>query len=65
MGMNVEKYNQLKDRLAELQCDLQRLRDPLALNLPHTALKEAPTAQAPLAKAQQTLKNLLGLREDK
>ncbi|XP_053643833.1 calcium uniporter protein, mitochondrial isoform X2 [Cherax quadricarinatus] len=65
LGMNVEKYNLLKNRLAELQSDLQRLRDPLALNLPHSALKEQPTTQAPLAKAQQTIKNLLGIKEDK
>ncbi|KAG7159441.1 Calcium uniporter protein-like [Homarus americanus] len=65
LGMDIGKYNVLKNRLAELQCDLERLRDPLALNLPHSALKEPPTAQAPLAKAQQTIKNLLGLKEDK
>ena len=65
LGLNVDKYNMLKNRLAELHKDLERLRDPLALNLPHSMLKEPRTSQAPLAKAQKTLKQLLGLREDK
>lgn len=65
LGLNVDKYNMLKNRLAELHKDLERLRDPLALNLPHAILKEPRSTQAPLAKAQQTLKNLLRLREDK
>lgn len=65
LGLNVDKYNMLKNRLAELNKDLERLRDPLALNLPHAVLKEPRTSQAPLAKAQQTIKNLLRLREDK
>lgn len=65
-GLDVEKYNMLKNRLAELQSDLERLRDPLALNLPHSHKIEPELAStAPLAKAQRTLKNLLGLREDK
>ncbi|KAK3864513.1 hypothetical protein Pcinc_029782 [Petrolisthes cinctipes] len=65
-GLNVDKYNMLKNRLAELQTDLERLRDPLALNLPQSHKMEPHlTSSAPLAKAQRTLKNLLGLREDK
>lgn len=65
VGLDVERYNNLKDRLASLQNDLERLRDPLALNLPQSAIKDAPVAQAPLAKAHQTLKNLLGFKEVK
>ncbi|VDD79661.1 unnamed protein product, partial [Mesocestoides corti] len=33
-GFDVERYNNLRDMLAELQSDLRRLRDPLRLNLP-------------------------------
>lgn len=65
LGLDVERYNSLKNRLASLQNDLDRLRDPLSLNLPQSALNKPPTAQAPLAKAQQTLKNLLGFKEVK
>ncbi|XP_049337112.1 calcium uniporter protein, mitochondrial [Astyanax mexicanus] len=31
---DIEKYNQLKDAIAEAELDLKRLRDPLQLNLP-------------------------------
>lgn len=65
LGMDVSHYNDLKNQLAELESDLRRLRDPLALNLPHSALKTPPTAQAPLAKAQKHIKNLLGLKDEK
>ncbi|CUT98976.1 coiled coil domain containing protein 109A [Echinococcus multilocularis] len=33
-GFDVERYNSLREMLAELQCDLRRLRDPLYINLP-------------------------------
>ena len=33
-GFDVERYNSLRDMLAELQSDLRRLRDPLHVNLP-------------------------------
>ncbi|XP_068239010.1 calcium uniporter protein, mitochondrial-like isoform X2 [Palaemon carinicauda] len=65
VGMDVEKYNRLKDRIAQLENDLDRLRDPLSLNLPHSAPKDADTAEAPLAKAQKHIKNLLGLKNEK
>ncbi|XP_042877898.1 calcium uniporter protein, mitochondrial-like isoform X1 [Penaeus japonicus] len=65
LGMDVSQYNDLKNQLASLESDLRRLRDPLALNLPHSALKTPPTAQAPLAKAQKHIKNLLGLKDEK
>ncbi|KAK7076035.1 hypothetical protein SK128_009427, partial [Halocaridina rubra] len=66
LGMDVERYNNLKNRMAELEHDLRRLRDPLALNLPQSALKDAAESQeAPLAKAQKHIKNLLGLKNEK
>lgn len=33
-GLDVTRYNHLKDKLYALETDLQRLRDPLVLNLP-------------------------------
>lgn len=33
-NLDLEKYNQLKDDVAQVQADLQRLRDPLTINLP-------------------------------
>ncbi|XP_066960878.1 calcium uniporter protein, mitochondrial isoform X2 [Macrobrachium rosenbergii] len=33
-GLDVEKYNQLKNKYAQLEDDLNRLRDPITLNLP-------------------------------
>ncbi|VDO05158.1 unnamed protein product [Rodentolepis nana] len=33
-GFDVERYNDLRDSLAQLQSDLKRLRDPLYVNLP-------------------------------
>ena len=32
--LDVSEYNQLRDRIAQTQYDLQRLRDPLHLHLP-------------------------------
>ncbi|CAG7823247.1 unnamed protein product [Allacma fusca] len=34
LGLDVERYNQLKDQIGTLQNDLNRLRDPLTLRLP-------------------------------
>ncbi len=31
---DVAKYNELKDKIAQIEIDLKRLRDPLALHLP-------------------------------
>ncbi|XP_076041865.1 mitochondrial calcium uniporter isoform X2 [Oratosquilla oratoria] len=63
LGLDVEKYNRLKDKIADLEGDLARLRDPLALNLPAQILDNQPTSEATLAKAQKHIKNLLGLKD--
>jgi len=34
VGLDVDKYNVLKDKIHKIETDLQRLRDPLALHLP-------------------------------
>ncbi|CAL4089433.1 unnamed protein product, partial [Meganyctiphanes norvegica] len=59
-GMDIEKYNNLKEELAEVESNLARLRDPLSLNLPLTHIKESQSSSAPLAK----IKNLLGIKGD-
>jgi hypothetical protein len=34
VGLDVDKYNRLKDKIHKIESDLLRLRDPLALHLP-------------------------------
>lgn len=34
MGVDVAKYNQLRDNIAQVEADLIRLRDPLRVNHP-------------------------------
>lgn len=34
VGLDVDKYNELKDQIYKIETDLHRLRDPLALHLP-------------------------------
>ncbi|KFM80192.1 Calcium uniporter protein, mitochondrial, partial [Stegodyphus mimosarum] len=34
MGLDVKRYNQLKDSVAQIEEDLRRLKDPLQLHLP-------------------------------
>ena len=34
LGLDVDRYNQLKDQIDSIESDLKRLRDPLALHLP-------------------------------
>jgi hypothetical protein len=33
-GLDVKKYNELKDAVAKLEFDIKRLKDPLQLNVP-------------------------------
>lgn len=62
MGLNVTDYNYLKNRLSQLEGDLKRLRDPLALNLPPLKLEQDPQCHDALTKAQLSIKNLIGRR---
>ncbi|GAB6028155.1 hypothetical protein CHUAL_002365 [Chamberlinius hualienensis] len=38
IGLDVERYNELKDSIAVIERDISRLRDPLYLHLPRNAL---------------------------
>lgn len=34
-GLDILKYNHLKDQISAVEIDLRRLRDPLYIHLPH------------------------------
>lgn len=34
-GLDVDEYNRLREAIAQVEEDLQRLRDPLRIQLPH------------------------------
>lgn len=38
-GLDINKYNKLKEEIYQVEYDLKRLRDPLQLQLPINALK--------------------------
>ena len=67
-GLDIPRYNSLKDRLSSLEGDLQRLRDPLSLNLPPQHLRKIVEEQANLeagkgANPLSQLKNMLGIKK--
>ena len=68
-GLDVERYNYLKNKLYELEGNLDKLRDPLALNLPPQHVKQKdeapPVKETTLSKAQNTIKHLLGFMKTK
>jgi hypothetical protein len=49
IGMDVQKYNQIRTQVSKIEGDLQRLRDPLALHLP---LKSRLASQTDLQRLQ-------------
>ncbi|KAF2365158.1 Coiled-coil domain containing protein 109 C-terminal [Trinorchestia longiramus] len=69
-GMDVGRYNRLKDRLFALESDLRRLRDPLALNLPPERLakiiaedaSQSTLKTSTFSALQEQLKSLLKMR---
>lgn len=42
IGLDVTKYNELKDQISLLELDLKRLKDPLRANLPRATTKQKP-----------------------
>ena len=58
IGLDLERYNQLKDSIARIESDIRRLRDPLQLHLPpnHPPYDKTKT---PLQRAQEQLRYLL------
>jgi len=58
VGLDLDRYNQLKDSVSQIEADIKRLRDPLHLHLP---LSHQPSERCmtPLQRAQQQLRYLL------
>ncbi|KAJ9573900.1 hypothetical protein L9F63_008699, partial [Diploptera punctata] len=58
VGLDLERYNELKDSIARIESDIRRLRDPLQLHLPpnHPPYDKTKT---PLQRAQEQLRYLL------
>lgn len=71
IGMDVEKYNELRAKASKIEDDLQRLRDPLALHLPlktrlgtaagqqYRLYSSPDSPQGILSKAQQKIQEIL------
>ncbi|XP_066991417.2 calcium uniporter protein, mitochondrial [Anabrus simplex] len=61
VGLDLHRYNSLKDKVSQIEADLQRLRDPLQLHLPpryiEKAIPESP--KSPLERAQEQIRYLL------
>ncbi|GLG95442.1 Calcium uniporter protein, mitochondrial [Gryllus bimaculatus] len=47
VGLDLSRYNELKDSVSRLEADLQRLRDPLQLHLPPHHLHKSLSANLP------------------
>lgn len=45
IGLDVHRYNEVKDSIAQLEHDLRRLRDPLFIHLPRGGLLNVPNSQ--------------------
>jgi len=65
--MNVDEYNRLKDSMAQLERDLQRLRDPLRVQNPSSpnggdlpsSLTDQPIAASLWNRTQYRLQKLI------
>jgi len=58
MGLDLERYNQLKDSVSRIEADIKRLRDPLQLHLPPSHLS-SDRSKTTLRRAQEQLRYLL------
>ncbi|XP_021947418.1 calcium uniporter protein, mitochondrial [Folsomia candida] len=69
VGLDVNKYNQLRDKIHKIETDLNRLRDPLALHLPLRTrlssdqdgdflIRDPPTANSIVSKATAKLSQM-------
>lgn len=69
-GLDVHRYNELRDGIARIEADLRRLRDPLQIHLPPAHLqdsqpfgnltdKQGSPILSPFARAHEQIRNLL------
>jgi hypothetical protein len=58
VGLDLDRYNQLKDSVSQIEADIKRLRDPLHLHLP-VSHQPSERSRTPLQRAQQQLRYLL------
>jgi calcium uniporter protein, mitochondrial len=62
IGLNLEEYNLIKRNIAEIEHDLQRLRDPLCMHLPAPPPKTPNYSATEIARSKkQTADQLQGI----
>nr|CAD7392952.1 unnamed protein product [Timema cristinae] len=60
VGLDVQRYNELKDNVSKIEADLRRLRDPLHIHLPpqhHESYNTEP--KSALQRAQEQLRTFI------
>jgi hypothetical protein len=58
VGLDLDRYNRLKDGVSQIEADIRRLRDPLQLHLPPSH-QPSDHFKSPFQRAQKRLQYLL------